>query len=308
MSTDNAIQQQIPSDVIERELALAPAGADWYVPFITNLSNYKGSSIYFDVSIWFGIACNVVRKIASFEHIIGIQPMWCPVGLVDHSYAAKQPDSDETTSVTVQKTVEAASRKLQTTIPADALQDLSVFHGEAAVFDAITHAVCNSVVDEISAEIFYSLHDAATPFNHVSDTVTEQIVQACDDIKQTVFSPGNFVVCSEETADRIIVESGERFKSVDSAENAPITFVGILDDKIRVYVTSGAHDKVLVGYKGNTSEEAGYVYCPYVPVLPAGTTMNQETFEPIMHFVTRRGTWKAGPDATNAYYRTFSVK
>lgn len=52
----------------------------------------------------------------------------------------------------------------------------------------------------------------------------------------------------------------------------------------------GAPDPVLVGYKGGNGEtDAGYFYCPYIPLMSSGVVVNPVTFQPVVSLMTRYG-------------------
>jgi hypothetical protein len=47
-------------------------------------------------------------------------------------------------------------------------------------------------------------------------------------------------------------------------------------------------DLILVGYKGGNGEtDAGYFYCPYIPLMSTGTVVNPVTFQPVISLMTR---------------------
>lgn len=50
------------------------------------------------------------------------------------------------------------------------------------------------------------------------------------------------------------------------------------------------NDTILVGYKGGNGEtDAGYFYCPYIPLMSSGTIVNPLTFQPVVSLMTRYG-------------------
>lgn len=51
-----------------------------------------------------------------------------------------------------------------------------------------------------------------------------------------------------------------------------------------------ANDTILVGYKGGNGEtDAGYFYCPYIPLMSSGVVVNPVTFQPVVSLMTRYG-------------------
>jgi len=80
--------------------------------------------------------------------------------------------------------------------------------------------------------------------------------------------------------------------------------VGTLNGTIKVYsylwnqvsatgiqnngVDGTGNDSILVGYKGGNNEtDAGYFYCPYIPLMSSGTVYNSVTHQPVMSVMTR---------------------
>ena len=50
------------------------------------------------------------------------------------------------------------------------------------------------------------------------------------------------------------------------------------------------NDTILIGYKGgNTETDAGYFYCPYIPLMSSGVIVNPVTFQPVVSLMTRYG-------------------
>lgn len=49
-------------------------------------------------------------------------------------------------------------------------------------------------------------------------------------------------------------------------------------------------DTMILGYKGGSSEtDAGYFYCPYIPLMSSGVIVNPITFQPVISLMTRYG-------------------
>lgn len=110
---------------------------------------------------------------------------------------------------------------------------------------------------------------------------------------------GNIILCSQDVASAMVMAGVLDYNpalqqmtqlSVDASAQ---TFVGVLNGRFRVYVDpylSGASGNqfAVVGYKGSTQYDAGYFYCPYVP-LQMYNTMGQDTFQPRIAMKTRYG-------------------
>lgn len=67
-------------------------------------------------------------------------------------------------------------------------------------------------------------------------------------------------------------------------------FAGTFNGNVRVYVDlyAGANDNyALMGYKGSSDLDTGFVYCPYVPVMSSGRVVDPTSFDPRMSLMTR---------------------
>ncbi len=61
--------------------------------------------------------------------------------------------------------------------------------------------------------------------------------------------------------------------------------------------------KFLIGYKGRNGEcDTGYIYAPYITVLPTGLVIDPHTFQPLIAVKSRYGKWikPVNPDQDNA--------
>ena len=54
--------------------------------------------------------------------------------------------------------------------------------------------------------------------------------------------------------------------------------------------TDSGNDEILLGFKGGNGEtDAGYFYCPYIPLMSSGVIVNPVTFQPVVSLMTRYG-------------------
>jgi hypothetical protein len=149
-----------------------------------------------------------------------------------------------------------------------------------------------------------------------------QIERECNVIaKETRRGKGNFMICSSDVASALTMGG---FMNLAPAVTANLdvddtgnTFVGVLNNKIKVYIDPYAKlgiNYCVVGYRGSSPYDAGIFYCPYVP-LQMVRAVDQNTFQPKIGFKTRYG-MVANPFAestninalaSNQYYRIFQV-
>jgi len=118
-----------------------------------------------------------------------------------------------------------------------------------------------------------------------------------------------------------------------NVDDTTTTFAGVLNGRYKVYVDPYSANVAnsqyyVVGYKGTSPYDAGFFYCPYVP-LQMVRAVGEHTFQPKIGFKTRYG-MAANPFAaagaaannhigggynddasldanTNAYYRRVQV-
>ncbi len=75
-----------------------------------------------------------------------------------------------------------------------------------------------------------------------------------------------------------------------STYNLGIVYSGTLNGQFKVYKDPlFPPNLILVGYKGDTFMDAGYFYCPYIPLQLTPTVLDTESFNPRKGLVTRYG-------------------
>jgi len=130
------------------------------------------------------------------------------------------------------------------------------------------------------------------------ETLVETIIDVANEIhRKTLRGSANFVVCSPDIA--TIFEASVLYKpnySLDGQGQVGSPFqlgaapVGSLSNRFTVYKDPYfPRNKVLVGYKGGSYLETGYVYAPYVPLIVTPTIFAPEDFTPRKGVMTRYG-------------------
>lgn len=128
---------------------------------------------------------------------------------------------------------------------------------------------------------------------------------------------GNFVITTPQVAAALDMASGlnpsepPRGGAQMNNDNIGITYGGKLLGRYDVYVDPyRATSEVLVGYKGANAYDAGYYYCPYVP-LTMMKAQGEDDFNPRIGFKTRYGMtfnpFVTGVADQNFYYRKFTI-
>ena len=240
--------------------------------------------------------------------------------------------------------VEAKTRALKAEYTTELAQDLKAVHGLDAESE-LANILSTEILNEINRELVHTIYRVAKTGASQSDLsgtgvydlntdsdgrwsaerfrgLMFQIERECNVIaKETRRGKGNFMICSSDVASALTMGG---FMNLAPAVTANLdvddtgnTFVGVLNNKIKVYIDPYAKLGVnycVVGYRGSSPYDAGIFYCPYVP-LQMVRAVDQNTFQPKIGFKTRYG-MVANPFAentninllgSNQYYRIFQV-
>lgn len=144
------------------------------------------------------------------------------------------------------------------------------------------------------------------------ETLIETITDAANIIhKKTLRGSGNFIVCSPEVG--TILEATIAYRAnykVDSdgqvRDNMSVgaEAVGTVNGRYSVFIDPYFPvNKILVGLKGSTFLESGYIYAPYVPLILTPVIYGQEGFTPRKGIMTRYGKKMVRAD----FYATITV-
>jgi hypothetical protein len=210
-------------------------------------------------------------------------------------------------------TVSVTERKLRASWSPELAQDVSAFHNIDAEAE-LTALLSEQVAAEIDREILRDLRKGAawtakwdynewkygnggTAFagytqKDWNQTLITKINQISAQIHKTTLRGGaNWVVVSSEVS--AVLDDLEYFH-VSNAHpeqdqyNMGIEKVGSLAGRYQVYrdpyFPAG---KILIGHKGKSLLDAGYIYAPYVPLQLTPTMYNPFNFTPIKGIMTR---------------------
>jgi len=222
--------------------------------------------------------------------------------------------------------VVAQTRKLRARWSPELAQDLNAYHSLDAEVE-LTQILSEQIALEIDREILNDLvTQADTRFywsrapgdfvnkrtgkaadNSISftgtvrewyETLIETIIDVGNEIhRKTLRGAANFIVVSPEVA--TILEASIMYRpsySLDSDGQVGTPFTigadkaGTLSNRFTVYKDPYfPRNQVLVGYKGGSYLETGYVYAPYVPLIVTPTIFAPEDFTPRKGVMTRYG-------------------
>ena len=136
---------------------------------------------------------------------------------------------------------------------------------------------------------------AAPDFTGTVSEWYETLIETINDVsaqihRKTLRGGANFVVCSPDVANILEFTSGFRANVTADADKGDIgaVKVGSLSRKFDVIVDPYfLRNVILVGRKGSSFLESGYVYAPYVPLQTTPTIFGPEDFVPRKGVMTR---------------------
>ena len=218
-------------------------------------------------------------------------------------------------------TVSVIERKLRAQWSPELAQDVSAFHNIDAEAE-LTALLSEQVAAEIDREILRDLRRGAawrmtwdyagtrvapaggsgtgiavgTGSFYTQKEWNQTLMTAINQVsaqihKATLRGGANFIVCSAEVS--AIFDDLEYFHVSNAAPdqdkyNMGIERVGSLQGRYQVYRDPYfPADTILMGHKGTSLLDTGYIYAPYVPMQLTPTMYNPFTFAPVKGIMTR---------------------
>ena len=207
--------------------------------------------------------------------------------------------------------VSVEERKLRATWSPELAQDVSAFHNIDAEAE-LTAMLSEQVAAEIDREILRDLRKAAAwqlrwdyngwrksssyanPYTQKdwNQTLITKVNQLSAQIhKSTLRGGANFIIVSSEIS--AVMDDLEYFHVSDANPeqdqyNMGIERIGTLSGRYQVYRDPYAPAySVIVGHKGKSLLDTGYIYAPYVPLQLTPTMYNPFNFAPVKGIMTR---------------------
>jgi hypothetical protein len=207
--------------------------------------------------------------------------------------------------------VAVEERKLRATWSPELAQDVSAFHNIDAEAE-LTAMLSEQVAAEIDREILRDLRKAsawqlrwdyngwrkastaASPYTQKdwNQTLITRVNQISAQIhKSTLRGGANFIVVSSEIS--AIFDDLEYFHVSDAnpeqdSYNMGIERIGTLSGRYQVYRDPYAPAfSIIIGHKGKSLLDTGYIYAPYVPLQLTPTMYNPFNFAPVKGIMTR---------------------
>jgi len=216
-------------------------------------------------------------------------------------------------------TVTAVSRALKAEYTMELAQDLKAIHGLDAETE-LANMLSTEILAEINREVVRSLYITAVPGAQVNTTTSGtfdldtdsngrwsvekfkglmfQIERDANAIgQQTRRGKGNMIICSADVASALqmagVLDYTPALNNNLNVDDTSTTFAGVMNGRFKVYVDPysanvAANQYYVAGYKGTSPYDAGFFYCPYVP-LQMVRAVGENTFQPKIGFKTRYG-------------------
>jgi hypothetical protein len=227
-------------------------------------------------------------------------------------------------------TVSVTERKLRAAWSPELAQDVSAFHNIDAEAE-LTALLSEQIAAEVDREILRDLRKGAAwkarwDWNEWrygnagasfagytqkdwNQTLVMKINQLSAQIHKTTLRGGaNWIVVSSEVS--AVFDDLEYFHVSNAAPeqdqyNMGIEKIGTLGGRYQVYRDPYfPPNKILMGHKGKSLLDAGYVYAPYVPLQLTPTMYNPFNFTPVKGIMTRY----AKKMVNNRYFGVIDVK
>ena len=220
---------------------------------------------------------------------------------------ANQP---EMTFKITDQTIGLIKRMLRGRYTLDSAFDVNVLHGinlENEMTNMIkldlTNGISREIIDDlrkmagIRKNLDMNAYVSGTPGMSTYDNYNDAYLVMLDWINRlsaeianrTRLSRGNWVVANPVTISFLDRVPGFVGSGVNGNERG-IGYVGHLGGRLKFYADPQYPiGEFLIGRKGTTPSENGYLHCPYLPITASPTMHNQLTGDPIKIFYTRYG-------------------
>lgn len=321
---------------VEDDIVLDPLTGNWYICTTAGTSDAAGTGVASDGGVgepvwalYIGDAAGITTAAAE------------ALGVRDNSGTIASPWAQM--SFTIDKaTVTSKTRALKAQYSNELAHDLRVVHGLDAGAE-LANILSTEIVAEQNREIVDTIRKQAKVASEIGGTtgpgiynigssgdsggrweqehyknIVAQINRAARKIAlETRRGIGNVVVTSPEVAAaldmafKLDINRPAYGAEPMNEDLVGITYAGMLLGKYKVFVDPYLpYDEILVGYKGANVYDAGYYFCPYVPLTIYRST-GEDDFQPRIGFKTRYGMthnpFVSGTNGQNTYYRKFAV-
>jgi hypothetical protein len=148
---------------------------------------------------------------------------------------------------------------------------------------------------------------------HVYANILAALNFASQDIYKTTHrGPGNWIVTSPligamlESAAKLEGGIGPKTEGITNMGANKIEYRGKFAGKYDLFIDPlWPEDEIMMGYKGGTPLDGGFVYCPYIPIEALPTITDPDTFQPRKGILTRYA--KAAIQPAHRFYRILRI-
>jgi len=325
--------QEIAGHTVIRRLTRIQSNGDLTIFLQAAASNTADFSDDTDRAVEFAMADNITE--ASSTHHNGVAPNTDTLGALMGDYAWEMEGTRAIPEINIKvdsAAITSTSRKLKASWTPELAQDLNAYQSVDAEVE-LTGILSEEIALEIDQEILGDLMRGAKAatyywsrapgrfvnretgasmatdavFPDFTGTVAEwyeTLVETINDVsaqihRKTLRGGANFIVTSPEVANVLEGTAGFRAKvthDTDKGQAGPLN-VGSMNSKFEVYVDPYfPRNMILVGRKGSSFLESGYVYAPYVPLQTTPTIFDPNDFTPRKAVMTRYGKKMVRPD------------
>lgn len=250
---------------------------------------------------YIGVDCDALK-----EALEDFQVAWCQYDSLE-----LETEIGEVSFKLDSVTVSVEERKLRATWSPELAQDVSAFHNIDAEAE-LTALLSEQIAAEIDREILRDLRKfapwqsrwdvngwrrmAGFSTNYTQKDWNQELMTCINQIsaqihKSTLRGGANFIVVSSEIS--AVFDNLEYFHVSDaSAEsdqyNMGIERIGALNNRYQVYRDPYSPAwSIIIGHKGKSLLDTGYIYAPYIPMQLTPTIYNPENFAPVKGIMTR---------------------
>jgi hypothetical protein len=234
-------------------------------------------------------------------------------GSLAKNYADRTPETGDVAEVNFDissVTVDAEEKALKAQWTIEAQQDLKAYHGLDAeselmvvLSDEIIREVDMIIIDDMVANatagnVNWNINmPAEAPWTNIDPkiykaTLYDAIVDANNLVFKKRYRNCTWIVADSDTCTRM--EKLEGFKLTETVDDAVFNIgihqFGVLRNRFVVYKHPWFQtDKMLLGFKGASWLDTGYVYAPYIPLYTTPLIVHPDTLKPIRGMMSRYG-------------------
>lgn len=259
------------------------------------------------------VQLKALQRMRSFN-LVGFQPMHEPVGTVFNLQWIEDENSPSVKLLSVVSgVVEAGIRPLQMKWSVEAITDVKQVHGIDIKSEIEYASACDLALECDSAVV-----------NDIRTTATKQDAESIDDwqtltiilnrmatgiARRSRRGRGNWAIIPISLLP--MLQENPNYLHFPETELHGLRMMGELltcpesETGIKIYVDIVNEDNsILVGYKGDSDIDTGYVYSPYILAVPRGIETDPETFQMTQTFINRGDAYTNNPEN---YYTSMEV-